>query len=96
MTTVLIKHPVEDYDKWKNAFDAFIDNRKAGGEKSYHIYRTINNQNNVVVIFEWDNAENAITFLQSDQLKAAMQQAGVAGPPDINIMETADKGETLV
>ena len=45
MTTVLIKHSVEDYGKWKEAFDAFIDNRKAGGEKSYHIYRTINNQN---------------------------------------------------
>ena len=94
MTTVLIKHPVEDYDKWKDAFDAFIDNRKAGGEKSYHIYRTLNNLNNVVVLFEWDSAENAITFLQSDELKAAMQQAGVAGPPEINIMETAEKGET--
>lgn len=94
MTTVLIKHPVQDYDKWKNAFDAFIDNRKAGGEKSYHIYRTINNQSNVIILFEWDNTENAITFLQSDDLKIAMQQAGVAGPPEINIMETADKGET--
>lgn len=94
MTTVLIKHPVEDYAKWKDAFDAFIDNRKAAGEQSYHIYRTINNQNNLVIVFEWDNAENAITFLQSDELKAAMQQAGVAGPPEINIMETADKGET--
>lgn len=94
MTTVLIKHSVEDYGKWKEAFDAFIDNRKAGGEKSYHIYRTINNQNTVVIVFEWDNAENAITFLQSDDLKAAMQQAGVTGPPEINIMETADKGET--
>ena len=94
MTTVLIKHQVQDYDKWKDAFDAFIDNRKAGGEKTYHIYRTLNNLNNVVVVFEWDSAENAITFLQSDELKAAMQQAGVAGPPEINIMETAEKGET--
>ena len=94
MTTVLIKHPVEDYAKWKDAFDRFIDHRKAGGEKSYHICRPIDEPTSVIILFEWDSIANAMAFLDSEELKTAMQQAGVAGPPEITIMETAAKGDT--
>ena len=94
MTAVLIKHPVEDYSRWKEAFDGFIANRKAGGEKSYHICRPIDEPNIVVILFEWDSIANAMAFLDSQDLKQAMQQAGVTGPPEITIMETAAKGDT--
>lgn len=94
MATVLIKHPVQDYEKWKTAFDDFVSARKAAGEKSYHIYRTIRDQNKVVVVFEWDSVDNALAFLQSQDLKAAMQQAGVSGQPDITVMESAAQGTT--
>lgn len=92
MTTVLIKHPVEEYAKWKSAFDDFIDYRKAGGEKSYQICRPIDEPNNVVILFEWDSVENAKKFLDSQDLKDAMQKAGVVGPPEITLMETTAKG----
>ena len=94
MTTVLIKHPVQDYTIWKAAFDNFSDTRKAAGEKSYHIYRTIRDQNKIVVVFEWDNVDKALAFLQSQELRTAMQQAGVTGQPDITVMESAAQGDT--
>lgn len=94
MTTILIKHPVEDYAKWKDAFDGFINYRKTGGEKSYQICRPVNEPNIVVILFEWDSVDNARTFLDSQELKDAMQQAGVAGQPEITIMETVAKGDT--
>ncbi len=94
MTSVLIKHPVEDYAKWKDAFDSFLDNRKAGGEKSYTICRPIDEPNNIVILFEWNSIENAQAFLDSQDLKEAMQKAGVTGPPEITIMETTARGET--
>ncbi|MCK5359289.1 MAG: antibiotic biosynthesis monooxygenase [Gammaproteobacteria bacterium] len=94
MTTILIKHPVQDYTIWKGAFDSFIDTRKASGEKSYHICRPIDEPNNVVILFEWDSLDKAKAFLDSEDLKAAMQQAGVTGPPEITLMETTAKGDT--
>lgn len=94
MATILIKHPVEDYARWKNAFDDFLDYRKAGGEKSYLICRPIDEPNNIVILFEWNSVENAQAFLDSQDLKEAMQKAGVAGPPEITIMETTAQGET--
>jgi len=94
MTTILIKHPVEDYDKWKAEFDAFHDHRKASGETSFQINRPIDDPNNLVILFEWDSAENAKAFLDSTDLKEAMQRAGVLGQPEITIMEIADQGST--
>jgi len=94
MTTVLIKHPIEDYSKWKNAFDAFLGFRKSGGEKSFHVSRPVDDPNTLVILFEWDSAENAMAFLDSAELKDAMLEAGVLGPPEITIMETATKGNT--
>ena len=94
MTTVLIKHPVQDYATWKAAFDGFINTRKASGEKSYHICRPIDEPYHVVILFEWDNLDNAREFLDSEGLKEAMQQAGVTGPPEITLMETVAKGDT--
>ena len=94
MTTVLIKHPVEDYDRWKTAFDAFHDYRKTGGETRYQIYRPVDDPTNIVILFEWDSVDNAKTFLDLTELKEAMQRAGVSGPPDITIMDMADSGST--
>ena len=94
MTTILIKHPVEDYDIWKGEFDAFHDYRKASGETCFQIYRPIDDPNYLVILFEWDSAENAKAFLDSTDLKEAMQRAGVSGQPEITIMEIADQGST--
>ena len=94
MTTILIKHPVEDYDIWKGEFDAFHDNRKASVETSFQINLPIDDPNNLVILFEWDSAENAKAFLDSTDLKEAMQRAGVSGQPEITIMEIADQGIT--
>jgi quinol monooxygenase YgiN len=94
MAIVLIKHPVEDYEKWKAEFDAFHDTRKSNGEQNYRIYRTIDDPNNLVAFFEWDNIDNAKAFLASSDLKDAMQEAGVSGQPEITIMEIADQGST--
>ena len=38
MASVLVKHKVENYEKWKTEFDAFIDHRKRSGEKSFQIF----------------------------------------------------------
>ncbi|HBE92698.1 MAG TPA: cyclase [Gammaproteobacteria bacterium] len=94
MTTVLIKHSVEDFDKWKAEFDAFHDNRKASGEATYQIYRPIDNPNTLVILFEWDSMDNAKSFLESSDLKEAMVRAGVSSEPEITMMEMAGQGST--
>mgnify|MGYP001552339836 CR=1 FL=1 len=50
MTTILIKHPVEDYDIWKGEFDAFHDNRKARGVTILQLKLPIDDPNYLLII----------------------------------------------
>ncbi|UCE65298.1 MAG: hypothetical protein JSU85_10530 [Candidatus Zixiibacteriota bacterium] len=92
MTVLRIKHKVRDYDTWKTVFDDFRETRKKGGEKSYRICHTENDPNELDVIFEWDNADNARTFFKSPELKSAMEKAGVIENPEIHFLTELERG----
>lgn len=93
MSHVIVTHKVKDYAAWKSVFDTFADFRKSSGEKSYHILHPGNDTNNLTLLFEWDNAKNAEKFMASTELKSAMQRAGVAEAPKIQILNEAAKGK---
>ena len=93
MAHVLIKHKVKDYPSWKKAFDGVIDIRRAGGEKSYQILHTDNDNNNLVALFEWDSLENAKKYTSSPELKEAMGKAGVVEQPEIYFLEEYSEGK---
>ncbi len=92
MPYVMVRHKVESFTKWKPEFDAFKDKRRAGGEKTYHIYHNTDDANNLVLLFEWDNLENARQFMQSDELKQAMKKAKVIDQPDIYFLNEGERG----
>ena len=84
---------VEDYAKWKSGFDSedSIAMRKASGMKSYQLFQTEDDPNNIVILVEWDNLDTARKFLQSDELQEALQRSGV---PQIEryFLEEVEKG----
>lgn len=95
MTHLLIKHKVKDYASWKDVFDNFMDFRKSSGEKSFQILHSDQSPNDLTLIFKWDNTNNAKTFLSSDELKSAMQNAGVAEEPEIVFLNEVAQGGNL-
>ena len=92
MAHLLIRHKVQDFTKWKNGFDSAVEYRKGGGEKSFHIFQTADDPDNVVILFEWDSLDNTRNFLGSEDLQKAMKEAGVAEKPDIYFLEEVAKG----
>ncbi len=91
---MLVRHKVKDYVRWKSVLDGSIAMRKAGGEKSYQIFRTADDPNNLVVLFGWDNLDNARKFAQSEELREGMQEAGIADQPDIYFLDEVEKAST--
>ncbi|MDA4124073.1 MAG: antibiotic biosynthesis monooxygenase [Thaumarchaeota archaeon] len=89
MTTVLVRHKVEDYAKWKSEYDTLDSFHKTHGVRSAQILRGTDNPNELVVISEFDDAATARAFVQSDELKQIMQRAGVADKPDIYFLDKA-------
>jgi heme-degrading monooxygenase HmoA len=92
MAYIFVKHKVADYNAWKSTFDAFIETRRAGGEKSFQILHPENEPNNLLLMFEWNSLENARNFMTSEELKNAMKQAGVVEEPQIQFLNELDKG----
>ncbi len=92
MTRIMVRHRVKDYTHWREVFDGFVKTRKAGGEKSYQIFQDGADENNLYLMFEWDNEANAQKFFDSTDLKDAMQKAGVAETPEIHYLKEAKVG----
>ncbi len=92
MSQVLVNHKVNDYTVWKEVFDGFSDFRKKSGEKSFLIMHPNGQPNDLTLLFEWDTAENARKFMDSGELKSAMQKGGVSGAPDIQFFDEAAHG----
>lgn len=87
MANVLIRHSIEDYDAWKSAFDAHASTRMEFGSQGYRLFRSSEDPNELVMLFEWDSVENAHRFLEESDLRDVMQEAGVVGEPAIQFID---------
>lgn len=92
MTRIFVRHRVKDYPHWLEVFEGFIKTRKAGGEKSYQIFHDGKDENNLYLMFEWDNEANARKFFDSPVLKDTMKKAGVSDTPEIHYLKEATQG----
>jgi heme-degrading monooxygenase HmoA len=91
MAYVLIRHKVKDYDKWKNIFDENYAYRKAGGCTGGRLFRNIDDQSEITIVFKWDTIENARKFTESEDLKKRMQKGGIIEKPDIFFLEKVEQ-----
>ena len=87
MANILVKHTVEDYDAWKPHYDDDASAREAHGERGYRLFHVSGEPNEIVMVFEWDSAENAREFLESSDLREVMEEAGVVGEPEIYFLD---------
>jgi len=83
MTHLLVRHNVADFTKWKPVYDAHLAARQQAGLRETNLLRSVNNPNEVVLLFEAEDLQKAQAFAESSDLLAAMQEAGVVGKPEI-------------
>lgn len=86
MIQVLVHHEVNDYRSWRSVFDAAIDFRQVGGERSCRVFRKTGDPNNLTLLFEWEDLERAQHYMNSEELRDKMKQAGVIGNPEIQYL----------
>lgn len=94
MAFILVRHKVADFNKWKPVFYDHGEARKKSGSQGGRVFRNADDQNEVVILLAWDNIENARRFAQSEDLRNAMERAGVADQPDVYFLqEVAETAE---
>ena len=88
---VFVTHEVTDYAVWRKAYDAFAPTQKKLGVTHQSVYQSVDNPNMVVVEHDFASVEKAKTFLDSAELKGAMEKAGVKGAPHILVTTPGKK-----
>jgi hypothetical protein len=83
MAHMFIRHQVQDFDKWKPAYDAHQQARAAAGLQELHLWHNLDAPNEIVLLFEVSEVEQARAFAESKDLNERMAAAGVMGAPDI-------------
>lgn len=84
---VLVSHHVEDYDAWKKAFDEHEPDRVDASFLGHHINRGVDDPNVVHLYGPAADVQKVKAFMDSADLREAMQRAGVQGEPTIVLME---------
>lgn len=89
MIHVLVRHKVADYSRWKEAFDAHLTTRKRAGETGFRLFHNVEDPRDIFILLDWQTIEEARKFMNSDELRNAMQKAGVVGTPEVQYVEDA-------
>ena len=92
MAWIHIRHQVADYNKWKEIYDMAGELKREYGWKRYQLFSVGGNRNDLLVMEEFENADEAQRFLQSDDLRNAMKQGGVIGTPEILLLQGLEEG----
>jgi hypothetical protein len=87
MMHILIRHKVTDFAKWKQVYDAHASARQNAGLKEEHLLRNAEDPNEVILLFSTEDLDKAKTFTASDDLRQAMQKAGVSDKPDVYFLK---------
>jgi quinol monooxygenase YgiN len=80
---MFVRHDVNDYSAWRQVYDEFNATRSKLGTTAQAVYRSVDNPNDVTVTHDFKTMDQAKALAASPELKAAMEKAGVAGPPQI-------------
>ena len=83
MAFVLIRHKVKDFKTWKTGYDAHQPKRTEAGLTEKYVLRGADDANEVVMLFEARDLNQAKAFTASADLREKMQEVGVIDKPDI-------------
>lgn len=88
MFVLAINHAVADYDKWKSVYDQFPPT--TDGAKFSRVNVSVDDPNLVTVVAGFTDMETLKAFVDDPELKAKMMEAGVTGPPRVEIYQEVE------
>jgi len=92
VTHLHVGFKVKNYERFKEGYDANIEQRKAAGEISFQVFRNVDDPNTVTVLSVQESAEQVQAFIDSPDLKARMKAAGITEMGQMLSMEEMDSG----
>jgi hypothetical protein len=78
-----IRLKVKDFNAWRTSYNGNEKNRVSAGVTNGRVFRSADDQNDVVVLQDVADVAKARTWYGSDETKTTMEKSGVLGSPSI-------------
>ena len=83
---VLLTQEINDFHSWKAQFDEQLHARRGSGLIDLHILRDESDPNVVTLLFGTTNLTNARKFIESEDWRNSMTEAGAVGHPEVRFL----------
>jgi quinol monooxygenase YgiN len=77
---------VGDVVQWRTVFESMESVRQQYGCTDKHVFANADSPNEVLILLQWSDEARAREFVASPDLREAMKNAGVQGPPTIKFL----------
>lgn len=89
MGLLIVRHKVKDFASWKKVFDGHAAAQKAAGLTNPRVFRSSDDHNETVILFDMRDAAEAKKFASGADLKSTMATSGVTDQPTAYFLEEA-------
>jgi len=86
---MVVLHRVKDYAAWRKSYDEAGPLQKASGVTVERVFRAKGDPNNVLVLHHFATTAEAEAFMARDDLREAMDRAGIEGTPRFELFDEA-------
>jgi quinol monooxygenase YgiN len=82
---LIVRHRVNDYSAWRSVYETVDGLRQQHGCTADEVFVDPGDKQEVFALHRFPSVDQAEAFAGSSELREAMDRAGVAGPPRIEI-----------
>jgi hypothetical protein len=83
MAFMLVRARIRDFSSWKTVYDAHEPMRAKAGLTEKHLFRSADDANEIVLLFQAQDLSRAREFAASADLRERVQESGVVDRPDV-------------
>ena len=80
---MFVRLEVVQFSEWVKVYDGFAPARKAAGITSSTVWQSADDPNDVIIMNDFPSLEQARAFAASGELRDAMRNSGLRGPPQV-------------
>ncbi len=80
---------VKDFNAWRTSYNGHEKDRTTAGITNSRVFRSADDQNDVVILADVADVSKARTWLGSNDMKTVLEKSGVVGSPSIRFAAAA-------
>ena len=89
MKYLMVKHKVEDFERWHKVFASHAQAQREAGLKDPQVFRSADDPNRVTFLFRVEDVDKMRAFSESGEAAAARKSSGVMGEPEVFLLDKA-------